>query len=87
LRHKAIPQVEGKVFVNAAEASDEVILESSDGAFSRVAAMSIGRHELVVDVFVFEELFEHRRAFVVEALELWAEASLAEFGVQSFVGV
>ena len=57
--------MKGKVFVNAAEASDEMVLEGSDGAFSRVASMDIGWDELVVDVFVDEELFEKRGAFVV----------------------
>ena len=78
--------MKGEVFVDAAEAGDEMIFEGSDGSFGGVAAMDIGWHKLVGDIFVIEKLLKRRRAFVVEALELWAEAGLAELGVEGFVG-
>jgi hypothetical protein len=61
--------VEREVFVNVAEASDEMIFECADGAFGCVAAVYAGRSELEVDVFITEELLQWFRAFVVETLE------------------
>jgi hypothetical protein len=63
--------VEGKVFVNAAQAGDEVILERPYSTLSGIAAMCAGRYELVVDVFFLEERLECGRAFVVKSREFW----------------
>jgi hypothetical protein len=61
-----IPQVEGKVFVNAAKASDEVVLESPNSALSCIAAMGAGWYQLVVNVLVVEGRLECGRAFIVK---------------------
>lgn len=58
LRKEAIPEVKWKVLVGAAEAGDEMVLESTDCAFGGVAAMGVGRHKLKVNAFLCHELFE-----------------------------
>jgi hypothetical protein len=59
--------VEGEVFVNTAEASNEVVLEHPDSAFGGVAAMGAGRYQLVIDLLVDEECLECGGAFIVKA--------------------
>jgi hypothetical protein len=39
LGHQAIPQMQWKILVEAAEARDEMIFESADGAFSSIASV------------------------------------------------
>jgi hypothetical protein len=60
--------VEGKVLVDAAEASNEVILKRANGAFRCVAAMDTRRGQLEVDALSLKEVLERGRAFIVEAL-------------------
>jgi hypothetical protein len=48
--------VQGKVLVNAAKASDEVVFESSDGTLSGVAAVGARGDELVVNFFFLHEI-------------------------------
>jgi hypothetical protein len=77
LFHKAIPQVEGKVFVNTAQASDEVVFEHPYSAFGGVAAMGAGRDQLEIDLLVDEERLECGGAFVVKAGKFWVQSGLA----------
>jgi hypothetical protein len=78
LFHEAIPQVEGKVFVNnTAEASDELVLERPYSAFGGVAAMGAGRYQLVINLFVDEEHLECGGAFIVKAHKFWVKSGLA----------
>jgi hypothetical protein len=56
LGNKAIPQVEGKELVHAAETRDEMVFEGSDGAFGGVSTVDAGRRKLEVDVLLAEEL-------------------------------
>ena len=49
--------MEREVFVDAAQASNEVILEGADGAFGGIAAMNAWWGELKINHFVAEELF------------------------------
>jgi hypothetical protein len=69
LGHETIPQVEREVFVNAAKASNEVILEGADGTFGGIASVDPGRGELKVNFFLAEELFQGFEALIVETLE------------------
>jgi hypothetical protein len=85
LGEETIPQMEGEVLINAAQAGDEVIFERTDGAFSSIASVHARRGELEVDLFVTQELFEGGGTFVVEALELGAKAGGAEALVEGFV--
>ena len=65
LGDEAVPQVEREVFVDAAEARDEVVFERANGAFGGVASVDAGRDKLVVNVLCDHELFERVGAFVV----------------------
>jgi hypothetical protein len=67
--------VEGKVFVDATEASNEVIFEGADGTFCGIAAMDAGRYQLEVNIFFRHVILEDLGTFIVEALELGAKAS------------
>jgi ABC-type methionine transport system permease subunit len=72
LFHKeVIPQVEGKVFVNAAKASNEVVLECPNNVLGGIAAMGAGRYQLVVDVLFIEECLECGRAFIDKSRKFW----------------
>jgi len=51
LRQEPIPEMEGKVLVCAAQASNEMILESVDGTFSCIAAVHMRWDELIVHIF------------------------------------
>jgi hypothetical protein len=79
--------VEWEVFVDAAEAGDEMIFEGTYGAFGGIAAVYAGWGKLEVDVFLTEELFKRFSTFVVEALEAWAEAGGTKGGVEGLVAV
>ncbi len=43
--------MKGKVLVRAAQASDEVILESMNGLFGGIAAVNVWWDELIVHIF------------------------------------
>jgi hypothetical protein len=74
--------VEGKVFVNAAMASNEVIFEGENSALGSVAAMGAGWHELIINFFFLHEFFECIGTFIVKTLKLGFQAGrMAEFGV------
>ena len=66
--------MEGKVWVGATEASNQVVLERANGPFSSVAAVDSRRCELEIDCFVGHEFFKDGGAFIVEAVELGAKA-------------
>ena len=51
--------------VGAAEASDKMIFERSDGAFCGIATMDTWGNELEIDVFVAHVLLEDGGTFVV----------------------
>jgi hypothetical protein len=62
--------MQGEFFISAAQGSDKVILECTDGPFCCVATMDALRDELKVDMLVSHVLLEPFGAFIVEALEL-----------------
>jgi hypothetical protein len=65
LWEKAVPQIERKVQVGAAEAGDMVVFEGSDGPFGGVTAKDARRGELEIKVFGAHELLEGEVGFVV----------------------
>ena len=71
---RAIPKMQRKAFVNAAESSNEMIFERSNGLFSSIATMCARWNKLKVHVFFVHECFEHGRAFIIEALKFRSEA-------------
>ena len=78
LGYEAVPEVDGEGFVRAGKDADEVVLEGLDCSFSCVAAMGVGRDQLVFDV-LFADVVEYGlRGFIVHALEDWFEAAGSE---------
>jgi hypothetical protein len=73
--------VEWEVFVDAAQASNEMILEGADGAFGGIAAMDSWWGELEVNFFFAEELFQSCGTFIVETLEERTQSGGAQFGM------
>jgi hypothetical protein len=86
LGEETIPQVEREVRVCAAEASNQVILERSDGSFGGVGAVNARRNQLEIDLLAAEECLQSGGTFIVEALELGAEAGGDESVVDGLVG-
>jgi hypothetical protein len=80
LGEKFVPELEWKIGVGAAEAGDEMVLESANGALGGVAAMDAWGHELESNGLVAHVLLEEDGGFVVEAIELGAKTSSDEDG-------
>ncbi len=76
-----------KVAIGAAEARNEMVFESADGAFGGICAMDARRNELEIHMLFAQKLFERSRAFVVQFLELRAETGVDETIVNGFVCV
>ena len=57
----------GKVFVGAAQNGCEVVLECLHCSFSDVAAVNVGRHQLVIHVVVGQVVFKFCADFVVHS--------------------
>jgi hypothetical protein len=55
---KAVPEVNGEVFVGTSEAGDGMIIcERANGALGGIATMEVGRYELEVDTFGAQNFF------------------------------
>jgi hypothetical protein len=76
-----------EIFINAAKASDEMVLKSSDAAFGCIATVRAGRDELEINVLIVHELLEDLGAFVIEMLETGLQSCLRKMGVEKLVGV
>ena len=67
LQHKLIPQVECKILVDTAEASNDMGFEHSDRSFCCIVTMDTWGHKLIVNTgFVTQELFQNLVTFIVE---------------------
>jgi hypothetical protein len=64
-----------------------VLFESSDGAFSRIAAMAVRRHQLVFHIIGGEKILQSGRCLVVESLEFWFETLDSEFLMDGIIGL
>jgi hypothetical protein len=64
-----------------------VFLKSSDGAFSGIAAVAVGRHQLVLHVIGGEKVLQSGRCLVVESLEFWFETLDSEFLMDVTIGL
>jgi hypothetical protein len=73
LWQESVPQVLWKGRINRGEPGHKVFFESSDGAFSGIASMTVRRHQLVRDIVDGEVILQSGRCLVVESLELWFE--------------
>jgi hypothetical protein len=83
---EAIPEVEAKVLVDAAEAGDKMLLHGANGTFGGIVAVDSGGHQLELDRFGMEERFEGFRTFVVESVELGSEARIHKASVDELEG-
>lgn len=61
--------MEREVGISAAESSNEMILECSDGSFGSIALVAVWRDQLVVNVIVSEESLELLGGFIVHLVE------------------
>jgi hypothetical protein len=64
-----------------------VIFESSYGALSGIAAMAVGRHQLVLHVIGGEKMLQSGECLVVESLEFWFETLDREFLMDVIIGL
>jgi len=61
--------MDGKVLVCAAQASNEVVLESVDhGSFSGIAAVHVWWDKLIVDAFGCHAVLQGMGSFIIQAL-------------------
>lgn len=77
--------MQGKIFVDATKAGNEMVFECANCTFGSIASMEPRRHMLIVDGFVDEKLFKRSGALVVEALELGAQTCGDEPCMQPFI--
>ena len=68
LWNEAVPEVNRKVGVGAAEPGNEMVFVGADGSFGGVAAMVIRRDKLEVNAFRSHVGFQDVRAFIIKAL-------------------
>jgi hypothetical protein len=64
-----------------------VLFESSDGAFSGIAAMAVRRHQLVLHIIGGEKNLQSGGCLVVESLEFWFETLESEFLMDGIIGL
>ena len=86
LWNESAPEVHGKVWIKAAEASDEMIFPSADGFFRGVTSMVVRRNELEGNGICAHVGLQAARGFVIEALEYRFEAACLEVVVKLGVG-
>ena len=73
--------MERKFWVTAAEACNQMIFETLDGALISVSEMKVRRGELEGDTFMFHQGFYSFRAPVVKGLKNRAQTSSSQLRV------
>ena len=68
MRQKLVPQVHWKVGVNAAQASEEMVFERSNGPFGSISPVNMRWGKLKINILRAEELFEILGSLIVEAV-------------------
>jgi hypothetical protein len=76
-----------KGWINGDEPLHKVFFECLDGSFSSVAAVTVGRYQLVLHVIGGEKVFQSGRCLVVESLEFWFETLCSELLVDVIIYV
>jgi hypothetical protein len=79
--------VQWKGGVYRGEPFHKVFFEISDGAFSGVAAVAVGRHQLVFHVIGGEEILQSGGCLVIESLEFRPETLDREFSMDVIMGI
>jgi len=77
--------MDGEMGVGAAQTCYEMIFECADGMFSCIMAMDMWWYKLEVNGFGCPEFLEGARGFIVQALEIGAEAHGAKPGMATLV--
>ena len=80
-----VPEMEGKVWVAGAKAGNKMVFEGADSTFGCVAAMHVGRSELIVDALLLKKLLEDGGALVIESGQARLKAGSLE--AAEYVGV
>ena len=81
LRDEEAPKVQGELWIRGTEASNEVVLECLDGSLGSIAAVDVGRGELVGHILLMEILLEDGGALIVKGVELGSAAGRDELVV------
>jgi hypothetical protein len=63
------------------------ILNSLDGAFSDIVAVTVGRHQLILNFIGGEKVLQSGRCLIVESLEVWFETLGSEFLMDVIIGL
>jgi hypothetical protein len=74
-----------KGWINGGEPYHKVFFECSDGSFSGVAAVTVGRYQLVLHIIGGEKVLQSGLCLVVECLEFWFETLGSEFLVHVII--
>jgi hypothetical protein len=85
LWQESVPQVQWEGGVNWGDTGHKVFFEGPDGAFRDVAAMAVGRNQLVSDIIDGEESLQSGGYLVVESLEFWLETLDSELLMNSVI--
>ena len=63
-----------------------MVLESLDRSLGSIDSMIAGFNQLDIDLFRFDEVFNHFAAFVVQNVQFWFESSFLQIFVDFHVG-
>jgi hypothetical protein len=85
LCQESVPQVQWEGGVNRGEPGHKVFLESPDGAFRGVSAMTVRWHQLVSDIIDGEEILQGGGCLVVKSFELWLETLDCELSMNGVI--
>ena len=83
---EAVPEMQDKFGVAAAQAGNEVILVSLDCTFCGVGAVKVWGNELELDTGIAQKSFEAAGAFIVQHLVLGGKAAVGEVSVEDAQG-
>jgi len=67
--------VNWKLVVGAAQASNEMVFEHTNGPFHSIAMMDVGWDQLEIHMFSDHELLEGMGCFIIQVLKLGVEPS------------
>lgn len=74
-----------EVGVGAVEARHKMTFPGAYGTFGRIASVHVWRYELEGDLFLFVELFQGVRCFIVQPVCARFEASICQVGMKFLV--
>jgi hypothetical protein len=79
--------VQWKSWIDRGEPCHKVFFECLDGALSSVAAVTVGRHQLILHIIGGEKMLQSGRRLVVESLEFWFETLDSELLMDVIIGL